>query len=378
MSDWRVLLLGWPHAVGNDAVSGERQHMNTIQLLRDLSEASGVSGYEDEVQAIVRKALEPHADTLRIDALGNLIALKKGKRADGAPTRAIMLAAHADEIGLMVKELEEGFIRFTYVGGVDVRTLLGQEVVVHGERPLPGIVGSRPPHITPPEQREKVVGLDELFIDVGIPEERLSKLVHVGDIVTMRRDFLELASGRVSGKAFDDRAGVVAVVECMETLSTMDHLWDVYAVSTSQEEVGLRGAMVSAYGIVPDVAIAVDVGFGAQPGVDEAESVKMDAGPAIARGPNIHPLMYEKLVATAKEHEVPHQTEIIAGRSGTDAWAIQVTREGVPCGLLSIPLRYMHTSVETVCIKDINRTGRLMALFIAGLDEDFAELMRLD
>lgn len=352
--------------------------MNTIQLLRDLSEASGVSGYEDEVQAIVRKALEPHADTLRIDALGNLIALKKGKRADRAPTRAIMLAAHADEIGLMVKELEEGFIRFTHVGGVDVRTLLGQEVIVHGERPLPGIVGSRPPHITRPEQREKVVGLDELFIDVGIPEERLSKLVHVGDIVTMRRDFLELASGRVSGKAFDDRAGVAAVVECMETLSTMDHLWDVYAVSTSQEEVGLRGAMVSAYGIVPDVAIAVDVGWGEQPGVDEAESVKMDAGPAIARGPNIHPLMYEKLVATAKEHEVPHQTEIIAGRSGTDAWAIQVTREGIPCGLLSIPLRYMHTSVETVCIKDIDRTARLMALFIAGLDEHFAELMRLD
>lgn len=352
--------------------------MNTIQLLRDLSEASGVSGYEDEVQAIVRKALEPHADTLRIDALGNLIALKKGKRADGAPTRAIMLAAHADEIGLMVKELEEGFIRFTHVGGVDVRTLLGQEVVVHGERPLPGIVGSRPPHITPPEQREKVVGFDELFIDVGIPEERLGKLVHVGDVVTMRRDFLELASGRVSGKAFDDRAGVASVVECMETLSTMDHLWDVYAVSTSQEEVGLRGAIVSAYGIVPDVAIAVDVGFGAQPGVDEAESVKMDAGPAIARGPNIHPLMYEKLVATAKEHEVPHQTEIIAGRSGTDAWAIQVTREGIPCGLLSIPLRYMHTSVETVCIKDIDRTARLMALFIAGLDEHFAEVMRLD
>lgn len=258
-----------------------------------------------------------------------------------------------------------------------MRTLPGQEVIVHGARPLPGIVASRPPHITPQEEREKVVGLDELFIDVGIPEERLSELVHVGDVVTMRRDFLELADGRVSGKALDDRAGVVAVVGCMEALSSMDHAWDVYAVATSQEEVGLRGAMVSAYGIVPDVAIAVDVGFAAQPGVEEAESVAMDAGPAIARGPNVHPLMHERLVTTAKTHEVPYQTEIIAGRSGTDAWAIQVAREGIPCGLLSVPLRYMHTSVETVCIKDINRTARLMALFIAGLHEGFAVKMGL-
>jgi len=352
--------------------------MDTVELLRDLSQASGVSGREEEVQAIVRKALEPHADDLRTDALGNLIALKKGKRPDGGPLRTIMLAAHADEIGLMVKELDEGFVRFTRVGGVDVRTLLGQEVVVHGLRPLPGIVASRPPHLTAPGEREKVVPLDDLFIDLGIPEERLSKLVRVGDFVTMRRDFLDLAAGRVSGKAFDDRAGVVAVVGCMEALSTMDHQWDVYAVATSQEEVGLRGAMVSAYGIAPDVAIAVDVGFGAQPGVEETESVAMDGGPAIARGPNIHPLMYEGLVATAKKHEVPHQTEIIAGRSGTDAWAIQVTREGIPCGLLSIPLRYMHTSVETVCVRDISRTARLMALFIAGLDEHFAVTMGLD
>jgi len=352
--------------------------MDTIELLRDLSLASGVSGCEEKVQAIVRRALEPYAGALHTDALGNLIALKKGKHTDGVSTRAIMLAAHADEIGLMVKGLEKGFIRFSRVGGIDVRTLLGQEVVVHGLGPLPGIVGSRPPHVTSPEEREKIVGLDDLFIDVGMSQERLSEMVHVGDFITMRRDFLELAGGRVSGKAFDDRAGVVAVVECMEALSTMDHQWDVYAVATSQEEVGLRGAVVSAYGIAPDVAIAVDVGFGTQPGVDETESIALDAGPAIARGPNIHPLMYEQLVATAKRYEVPYQTEVIAGRSGTDAWAIQVAREGIPCGLLSVPLRYMHTSVETVCAKDMCRTARLMALFIAGLDERFAITMGLD
>jgi len=352
--------------------------MDTLQLLRDLSQASGVSGNEKVVQTIARKALEPHADALRTDALGNLIALKRGRRADGSPARAIMLAAHADEIGLMVKSLEKGFIRFATVGGVDIRTLLGQEVTVHGARPLPGMVASRPPHVTPPEEREKIVGRDQLFIDVGLTEERLAELVRVGDFVTMRRDFLELAEGCVSGKAFDDRAGVVSVVHCLKALSTLDHTWDVYAVATSQEEVGLRGAMVSAYGVAPDVAIAVDVGFGAQPGVDEAESIKMNGGPAIARGPNIHPLMYDRLIATAKEHEVPHQTEIIAGRSGTDAWAIQVTREGIPCGLLSIPLRYMHTSVEMLYTKDIDRTGRLMALFIAGLDESFVAEMGLD
>ena len=165
---------------------------------------------------------------------------------------------------------------------------------------------------------------------------------------------------------------MVTLAVCLENLSTLRHTWDVYAVATSQEEVGLRGATVSAYGVAPDMAIAVDVGFGAQQGVDEKETITMGGGPAIAKGPNIHPAVFDRLVQTAVSHEVTHQIEYATGATGTDAWAIQVAREGVPTGLLSVPLRYMHTSVETLCVRDMERTGRLMALLIAGLDEAFA------
>lgn len=346
--------------------------MDTVQLLRELSEAPGVSGYEHAIADIARRTFEPWADELRHDALGNLIALKRGKRDAGQPRRTIMLAAHSDEIGLMITGYDGAFLRFTRVGGVDVRTILGQEVLVYGSRPLAGIIASRPPHVLSAEEREKPVPLEDLRIDVGLAEERLRELVQVGDLVTMRREFLELSEGFVSGKAFDDRAGVASLAVCLEALSRLQHSWDVYAVATTQEEVGLRGATVSAYGLAPDLAVAVDVGFGSQTGVGENESIQMNGGPAIARGPNVHPLMHERLVSTAQSYELPHQVEIVAGASGTDGWAIQVAREGIPTAVISIPLRYMHTSVETVSIKDIERTGRLLALFIAALDEETA------
>ncbi len=348
--------------------------METGPLLKKLSEAVGVSGYEDEVRAIIGEEFERYADEVRTDRLGNVIALRRGEGDE--PRRSIMLAAHMDEIGLIVTKIEEGFLHFTSVGGFDVRTLLGQEVMVHSSlfrQPLPGVVGSRPPHVLPAEERNKVIPMDKLFIDVGLGAEELSAVAQVGDLVSIRRDFTELAGGYATGKALDDRAGVASVMICLELLSKVRHVWDVYAVATSQEEVGLRGAMVSAYGLAPDVGIAIDVGFGASPGLAEAETVDMGKGPAIAFGPNIHPRLHQALIETAKEAEIPYQIEAIPGRSGTDAWAIQVAREGIPTALLSIPLRYMHTAVETIVLKDIERTGRLLAGFIAGLDESFME-----
>ncbi|MBC7256143.1 MAG: M42 family peptidase, partial [Chloroflexi bacterium] len=264
-------------------------------------------------------------------------------------------------------------LRFERVGGVDICTIVGQEVVVHGRQPLVGIIASRPPHVQTAAEREKPYALRDLFIDTGLSEARLRELVRVGDLATMKRTYVELAEGYASGKAFDDRAGVASLALCLEILAGMRHTWDVYAVATSQEEIGLRGATVSAFSVAPTAAIAVDVGFGAQQGVSEQESIAMDGGPAIAIGPNIHPLMQERLVEVAKAHELKYQIEVAAGATGTDAWAIQVAREGIPTALLSIPLRYMHTSVETVCLRDIERTARLMALMIAGLDEAFAE-----
>jgi putative aminopeptidase FrvX len=335
-------------------------------LLKKLSEARGVSGYEAEVRGIVAEEFGRYADEVQTDRLGNVIALKRGEGEE--PRRRIMLAGHIDEIGLMVTKLEKGFLRFTSVGGFDERTLLGQEVTVHGQRDLPGIIGSRPPHVLPKEEREKTIAMDKLFIDVGVGEQELERLVRVGDLVTLRREFTQLQGNLVAGKSFDDRTAVAAILVCLEGLASVRHAWDVYAVATVQEEVGLRGAITSAYGLSPDAAIAIDVTFGNQPGVSEAETVEMDKGPAIGFGPNIHPKLHEALVEVAKELEIPYQVEPVPGRSGTDAWAIQVTREGIPTALLGIPLRNMHTSVETVSLKDVERTGRLMAGFIGKLE----------
>jgi len=344
-------------------------------LLKKLSEARGVSGYEAEVREIVAQEFGRYADEVQTDKLGNVIALKRGEGEEPRPR--IMLAGHMDEIGLMVTKLEKGFLRFTSVGGFDERVLLGQEVTVHGRKDLPGIIGSRPPHVLPQEEREKIIPMDKLFIDVGVGEEELEHLVRVGDLVTLRREFTQLRDDLAAGKALDDRTAVAAILVCLEALAPIRHTWDVYAVATVQEEVGMRGAITSAYGLAPDVAIAIDVTFGDQPGVSEAETVKVGEGPAIGFGPNIHPKLHQALVEVAKELEMPYQVEPLPGRSGTDAWVIQVTREGIPTALLSIPLRHMHTSVETVSLKDVERTGRLLAGFIGRLDEGFMDRMRL-
>lgn len=345
--------------------------MDLVMHLKQLTMATGLSGYEAGARSVIQQAWQPLADEFRTDALGNLIALKRGTRPAGAPTRAILLAAHMDEIGLMITGHEGAFLRFTRVGGVDLRTILGQEVTVHGRRELAGVVSSRPPHVLSEEERSAPVPADKLFIDVGLTADELPKLVQVGDLVSMRRETIELAEGYLSGKAMDDRAGVASLTVCLEELQRLHHEWDVYAVATTQEEVGLKGAMVSAYGTAPTAAIAVDVGFGAQPGVSEEESIEMDGGPAIAIGPNIHPRLHEALVQAATAHELKYQLEVAPGQTGTDAWAIQVAREGIPSALLSVPLRYMHTSVETLCLRDVQRTGRLMALTISALDEAF-------
>jgi putative aminopeptidase FrvX len=343
-----------------------------IPLMRSLSEASGVSGYEDGVRAIVRERFDALSDEVRLDAMGNVIALKRGSSAL-EPRRRVMLAGHMDEIGLMVTMLDKGFLRFTQVGGFDVRTLMGQEVVVHGRRDLPGVIGSRPPHVLSPEERKKPVPMNDLFVDVGLSQDALEEAVRVGDLITIRRPFIELQNGLVSGKAFDDRAAVAAIAVCLDVLMTLQHRWDVYGVATVQEEVGLRGAITSTYGIAPDVGIAIDVGFAKQPGVTDEYSIGIDKGPALAIGPNIHPALYQAIKRVADEHEIPVQIEVAPGGTGTDANAMQVTREGIPTALLSIPTRNMHTPIETMSVKDVLRTGRLLAYFIAGLDEQFMD-----
>ncbi len=362
--------------------------LDTAALLARLTEATGVSGHEIEISAAIREAFTPYVDSLREDALGNLIGYRRGTlgAADvqpsepavspGRPAPSVLLASHQDEIGLMVTAIEEGgFLRFAQVGGWDPRVLLAQPVRVHaGPSPLPGVVGSRPPHVLGADAQKKPVPPDELFIDLGLPEDEVRAQVRVGDVVTMRRRATRLAGDRWAAKALDNRASVLAVAVALEALSRGTHAWDVVAVATTQEEIGLRGAATAGWGVQPTIAIALDVTFAKQPGANDVP-YKLGGGPVLAFGPNIHPKIFERLCAAADAIEMAYQVEPAAGATGTDAWALQVARGGIPTGLVGIPLRYMHTTVETVSLKDVERTGRLVAQLVAGLDEDFAEAL---
>ncbi len=343
--------------------------MELVPLLKRLSEASGVSGYEREVRAIVSEEFGRHADQVWVDTLGNVVAHKKGVGPEPRPS--VMLATHMDEIGLIVSLVDEGFIRFRHVGGYDDRVLLGQEVTVHGRRDLPGVIGARPPHVLPAEERKQPIGRDKLMIDVGLPPQEVADLVRVGDLITMRRHLVELKGDLVTGKALDNRVSVVAAAACLEELSRMRHRWDVYAVATAQEEVGTKGALTASHGLRPDIGLAIDVTWAKQPGAPDEYTYELGEGPTIGCGPNFHPKLQEALVETAKALEMSYHIEPAARPGGTDAYALQIAREGIPTALISIPERNMHTPVETVSVKDIERTGRLLAAFVAGLDDDF-------
>jgi len=345
--------------------------VDVVPLLKQLSETRGIAGQEAPVRDFIRTTWEPFLDSFSQDKLGSLIALKQGIGPEPRPK--LMLAAHMDEIGLIVTGLEQEFLRIGRVGGTDVRVLLGLEVIVHGTRDLPGIIATRPPHVLSRADRKKAVPWEEIFIDAGLPEDEVHALVSVGDLVSIRREMAELKNGRVAGKALDDRACVATVTLVLEQLARMKHIADVFAVATVQEETGLKGAMASAYGTAPDLAIALDVTFGKQPGTPDAETFALGAGPTIGLGPNFHPKLVARLKKVAGHHEIPHAVEPNPGRSGTDAWAIQVAREGVPTALLSIPVRYMHQPVETLDSQDVERTARLLAAFIADLQGDFLE-----
>jgi putative aminopeptidase FrvX len=344
-----------------------------IAVLKRLSATPGVSGSESAVRTLVMDLLTPWADEVSVDIAGNVTALKRGRLA-GTARRKVMLSAHMDEIGLVVTGLEGEFLRFTQIGGIDNHILLGQEVLVHGRCPLPGIVASRPPHVVSPDERTKVIAQDKLFIDVGLPSDELKAQVRVGDTISFNCEPVELMGDWIAGKALDNRVSVAAIYGCLRALAEMRHAWDVYAMATAQEEHGnFLGATTGTFRIQPDVALVIDTTFGYMPGLSEAETFKMGDGPALSIGPNIHPAIYCRLADLADALEIPRQTEPLPGHSGTEAWGVQISRGGIPTGIISLPVRNMHTPVEIVSPKDVARAARLMAHFVAGLDETFVE-----
>ena len=336
-----------------------------MELLKELCETPGVPGREERLRTIVRRELEPIVDEMRVDALGNLICVKKN---DGAPK--LMIAAHMDEIGFVVSYIDDkkGWLRLVGLGGHDPRNMVAQRVTVCADTgDLPGVLypGIKPPHIQTAEDSKKQLVVSDFFVDLGLPAEEVQELVRVGDMVTMRRDYEQIGTC-VSAKALDNRVALYVMVRAMQAAQRFG--FEVYAVATTQEEIGLRGALTSAYGISPDVGIALDTTLAVDiPGVSEHEQVTQLGKGAAIKILDSSAISNPKLVAYLREladsRGIPWQNEILP-RGGTDAGSMQRIQAGVAVGTISIPTRYIHSPVEMVHQDDVEASIALLAAFM--------------
>ncbi len=349
------------------SVSWTREHEEFFSLLKRLADSFGVSGYEDEIRSIVIDLLRDHADELRVDRFGNVIARKRGGR--GAPR--IIWDSHMDEIGFFVRHIDDrGFLYLSPVGGWSPRVLPGQRVRVRTRdgRLIRGVIGSKPPHLMKPEERDKVVPLEKLFVDIGVSsrEEAEALGVEIGSPVDLDREAVRLAGTRVTGKAFDNRVGVAVLVKAFSEIDSLDQ--DLYLVVAVQEEVGLKGARVAAQQIQPDAAIAVDTTTASDvPDVPRQDWVaELGKGPVLkvadgrsASGLIGSPRLLRLLEETARELGIPYQRSILPGGT-TDATAIALTGKGVPSVVVAIPTRYIHSPVELLDLNDALNAAKLV------------------
>jgi len=364
-----------------------------LPFLKELISAPGLSGYEDPAANIIADKWRPLVHEISRGTLGSLQGLRRGTGKEPRPS--VMIATHMDAIGLMVTGITDGFLRITRVGGVDVRVLPGTPVNVYatgagatvigasraatstGEPnvrlPLPGVVAQPSAQLLPEDARDGPVALEHLFIDTGLLPQKVSELVRVGDLVSFAQPPAQLSGETLTGHSLDNRASVAALTVCLEELQARPHVWDVWAVATSQEEVGAIGAAGSAYQLRPTIAIVVDVTFAKGPGASDWSTSPLGKVPTIVIGPNIHPALHKSMKELADKLEIPYTLEYTPSHSGTDGWATQVAAEGIPTLVIGLPLRYMHTAVELVALKDIQRAGRLLAEFIAKLEPDFMD-----
>lgn len=345
--------------------------MKDIEFLKKLCTSHAPSGREHLLYPVVKEAFEPFGE-VRLGKLSNIYVHKKGNDTGSS----IMLMAHADEVFLMITEISEnGFLKFK-AHGIDPKTLVSQEVIIHGKEDILGIIGIKPPHLMNDEDRKKAITAEALMIDTGLSTEKLQSIVNIGDYVTLNRKFYELLNNNVICKSIDDRAGIAAMYACAKELEKINHDFDVYFVASCQEEVGHRGAKVGSFELKPTMAIAIDVTFDSGPLGDTDRENTLGEGPVICIGPNIHPKLRKRLMDTAKEYNIPYQVEVEPGNTGTDAWDIQIIGEGIPTLLISIPIKYMHTSVEMVNMEDIKNTGRIVAKLIEKFkSEEVEELL---
>jgi endoglucanase len=338
-------------------------------FLQQVLETPSPSGYEEPVQRVVREYAQEFADEVRTDLHGNVIAACN----PGAKLR-VMFAGHADQIGLIVTFInEQGFLYTNPIGGWDPQQLIGQRMTIHAaDGPIPAVIARKPIHVLDEEERKQVVKLKEMWLDIGAKtQEEAARLVRVGDPVTLELGYQEMRNGYANSPGMDNKTGLWVCMEAARRAAKKKLQVAVYAVSTVQEEIGLRGAHTSAYGVDPHVGIAIDVTHATDcPTMDKTQNgdLKLGGGPVVARGPNMNPVVVERLRAAADAADIVVQWEAIGRGTGTDANAIQLARAGVAAGLISIPNRYMHSAVEMVSLDDLDKAAELLATFVAAIE----------
>lgn len=335
--------------------------MDIIKNLEALCSAEGIYGGKSRAAALAKDMLSPFCDEIKATADGSIIGIKKSKTTDALK---IMVDAHIDEIGLMISEIDDkGFLHFVPVGGVDIKTLPSSEVTVFGKKSVKGIIGTKPPHLQKKDESSKAFKCEDLTIDIGYGKEETEKIVKVGDFACVEGEFTKLSEREYASKSMDNRAGVCAVLEAAERLKDEELSADIYYVFSSGEEFDMSGAAIAANIIKPEMAIAIDVTHGIT--ADNKESSYLcGGGPSYSVGPNISKKLVKILKQSAEEVKIQIHPEVDGGSSGTNAWAIQVSGTGVATAVLSIPLKYMHTQVETLDVNDIESVSSLLCEFL--------------
>jgi tetrahedral aminopeptidase len=349
-----------------------------LPFLKSLISVSGLSGYERPVADLITAKWRPLVDEVRASRVGSLHGWKRGT--GKAPRPSLMIATHMDAIGMRVSKIVDGFLHITNVGGIDVHVLPGAEVTVHASgsnEELPGVIVMPPARFLPESVGEKIL-MEHLLVDTALLPREVVKKICVGDLVSFANQPFELAGDVISGHSVDNRASIAALTICLEELQNKPHLWDVWAVATVQEETTYLGAYTSAFELRPQMAIIVDGSFAKSPGASGWQTSAMGKGVGLCIGPNMHPFLHKKLKELAERLEIPWYLDVTPVDSGTDAFAIQVTADGIPTALVEFPIRYMHTPVESASLKDIQRAGRLLAEFIVSLEENFVKTIIWD
>ena len=335
--------------------------------LEQLCAQNAPSGFEAPAAQVARALLEPLMDEVWTDRMGNVIG---GRRCGKPGAKKLLLDAQLGEIGLTVTGIEEGFLRFRTVGAVDPRMLPDRELTVLTDPPLFGVVACLPPHVLKAGDMRKSVPIPELRVDIGLTQEQAEQAVPIGTPMVYREEPVLLRNGRFSGKSMDDRACFTVLLRTAELLQDKPLDVDLYLLGSTREEVSGAGAKVGTYGIHPDFCVAADVTHAKAPETGSGRQAKLGGGPPVGMGPNMTRWMTRRMLEKARELGIPHDVEVMEGHTGTNGWHMQTVREGIATSVVSLPLRYMHSPVETLALEDLESTAALLAAFAQGLGKE--------